>query len=155
MSPLMLFFGLCFMVGWTAAVAALVYAGVVLVRVWPSDWVRRQGPLAVRVLVPTPAYLRLDVAFTVLALLVDLWLVSAVIVFGSDGVFTEDWMGYPGMTDPEGQGFQAGAVSALRTTAWWTSGAAVLCRCWTTAAAQVCVLPPAAWWIGSFDTYYT
>ncbi|WP_225859114.1 hypothetical protein [Streptomyces albicerus] len=155
MSPVMLFFGLCFMGGWAAAVAALVYAVVTLVRIWPRDWVRHHGHLAVRLLVPTPAYLRLDVALAVLALLVDLWLVSAAIVFGSDGIFTEDWMGYPGMTDPSGQGYQAAVVSALRTTAWWTSGIAVLCRCWTTAGVQVCVLPLAAWWIGSFDTYYT
>lgn len=151
----MLFFGLIFMGGWAAAVGALVYAVVALVRIWPKDWLRSQGHLAVRVLVPTPAYLRFDVALTVLALLVDLWFVSAVIVFGSDGIFTEDWMGYPGMTDPEGQGYQAQAVSALRTMAWWTSGIAVLCRCWITAGVQVCVLPSAASWIGSFDTYYT
>ncbi|MDQ1042502.1 hypothetical protein [Streptomyces sp. V4I2] len=155
MGLVMLFFGLCFMGGWAAAIGALVYAVVTLVRIWPRDWVRHDGHLAVRLLVPTPVYVRLDVALAVLAFLVDLWLVSAAIVFGSDGVFTEDWMGYPGMTDPSGQGYQAGVVHALRTMAWWTSGIAVLCRCWITAGVQVCVLPLAAWWIGSFDTYYT
>ncbi|MFE7571924.1 hypothetical protein ACFU76_34060 [Streptomyces sp. NPDC057539] len=151
----MFFFGLAFMVGWAAAGAALVYGLVVLVRIWPRDWVRREGHPAVRLLVPAPAYLRLDVVLATSALLVDLWFVSAAIVFGSDGIFTEDWMGYPGMTDPSGQGYQAGVVSALRTMAWWTSGIAALCRCWTTAGVQVCVLPLAASWIGSFDTYYT
>ncbi|MEV8392718.1 MULTISPECIES: hypothetical protein [unclassified Streptomyces] len=151
----MFFLGLAFMVGWAAAGAALVYGLVVLVRIWPRDWVRREGHPAVRLLAPTPAYLRLDVVLATSALLVDLWLVSAAIVFGSDGIFTEDWMGYPGMTDPSGQGYQAEVVSALRTMAWWTSGIAALCRCWTTAGVQVCALPLAASWIGSFETYYT
>ncbi|MFJ7072310.1 hypothetical protein [Streptomyces sp. NPDC098781] len=151
----LLFFGLFLLGGWAAAIGALVYAGVVLVRVWPQDWMRPRGHAAVRLLVPTPAYLRFDVALAVVAVLVDLWLVSGIIVFGADGIFTEDWMGYPGMTDPAGQGYQAAAVGVLRTTAWWTFGIAVLGRCWITAGAQVCLLPLAAWWIGSFDTYYT
>ncbi|MEU1852163.1 hypothetical protein ABZ499_23540 [Streptomyces sp. NPDC019990] len=150
-----LFFGLAFMGGWAAAIGALVYAVVTLVRAWPEDWMRGHGHPLARLLVPAPAYLRFDVTLAVTALLADLWLVSAVIVFGADGVFTEDWMGYPGMMDPTGQGYQAGVVGALRTTAWWTFGVAVLGRCWTTAGVQVCLLPLAAWWIGSFDTYYT
>ncbi|MET9812265.1 MULTISPECIES: hypothetical protein [unclassified Streptomyces] len=158
MSVGMLFFGLGFMGGWAAALAALGYAVVTLVRVRSRDRTnrtRRHGHLAARLLVPAPAYRRFDVTLAVAALPADLWLVSAVIVFGADGVFTEDWMGYPGMIDPTGQGYQAGVVSMLRTTAWWTAGIAVLARCWTTAGVQLCVLPPAAWWIGSFDTYYT
>ncbi|GGX01939.1 hypothetical protein GCM10010383_35090 [Streptomyces lomondensis] len=151
----MFFFGLVFMAGWAAALAALVYAVVTLVRARSQDWTRRRGHPAVRLLVPAPAYRRFDVTLAVTALLADLWLVSAVIVFGADGVFTEDWIGYPGMIDPTGQGYQAGVESMLRTTAWWTSGIAVLARCWITAGVQLCVLPPAAWWIGSFDTYYT
>ncbi len=150
----MLFFGLFFMGGWAAVVVALVYAAVVLVRIRSQDWVRDQGHAAVRLLVPTPAYLRFDKTLAVLALLADLWLVSAAVVFGSDGVFTEDWMGHPGMMDPTGQGYQAGVVGLLRTTAWWTFGIAALCRCWITAGVQVCVLPLAAWWVGSFATYY-
>jgi hypothetical protein len=150
----MLFFGLVFAGGWLAALAALGYAVATLVRVWPVDWVRRDGNPAVRLLVPTPAFLRLDVTLMVVALLADLWFISLAVVFGSDGVFTEDWMGYPGMMDPTGRSYQADVVNALRTTAWWTFGTAVMCRCWITAAAQVTVLPSAAWWIGSFDTYY-
>ncbi|MFC4518304.1 MULTISPECIES: hypothetical protein [Streptomyces] len=42
---------------------------------------------------PTPAYLRFDMALAVPALLVDLWLVSGTIVFGADGILTEEWMG--------------------------------------------------------------
>ncbi|MGK5694201.1 hypothetical protein ACSNOJ_15075 [Streptomyces sp. URMC 128] len=150
-----LFFGLAFMGAWAAAAGALVYAVVTLVRVWPEEWMRRHGHPAVRLLVPAPAYLRFDVTLAVTAFLADLWLVSTAIVFGADGVFTEDWMGHPGMMDPTGQGYQAGVVSALRATAWWTFGIAVLGRCWITACVQVCLLPLAAWWIASFDTYYS
>ncbi|NEB02721.1 hypothetical protein G3I78_27220 [Streptomyces sp. SID13726] len=150
----MLFLGLMFMGAWAAAGGALVYSAITLARVWPADWMRRAGSPAVRLLMPTPAYLRFDKSLAVAALLADLWLVSTAVVFGSDGIFTEDWMGYPGMMDPNGQGYQAGVVSALRATAWWTFGIAALGRCWITAGVQVCVLPLAAWWIGSFDTYY-
>ncbi|WP_327254702.1 hypothetical protein [Streptomyces sp. NBC_01244] len=58
------------------------------------------------------------------------------------------------MMDPGGQGYQAGAVDLLRTTALWSTSAAILGRCWTTAAVQLSVLPLAALWIASFDTYY-
>jgi hypothetical protein len=64
-------------------------------------------------------------------------------------------MGYPGMMDPAGQGYQASVVGVLHATAWWTFGIAVLGRCWITVGVQVRLLPLAAWWIGSFDTYYT
>ncbi|MFI6854340.1 hypothetical protein [Streptomyces sp. NPDC050416] len=151
----MMFFGLVFMGGWAAAAGALVYAAATLVRVWPEDWMRRDGHPAARLLLPAPAYLRFDVALAVTAFLADLWLVSVVLVFGADGVFTEDWMGYPGMMDPTGHGYQAGVVNVLHGTAWWTFGTAVLCRCWITAGVQVCLLPLTAWWIASFDTYYT
>lgn len=150
----MLVFGLLFMGGWLAALAALGYALATLVRVRSLDWVRREGSPALRLLAPTPAYRRFDVALAVTALLADLWFVSSAVVLGSDGIFTEDWMGYPGMMDPTGQSYQADVVHALRTTAWWTFGTAALWRCWITAGVQLCVLPSAAWWIGSFDTYY-
>lgn len=76
-------------------------------------------------------------ALAVTAFLADLWFVSLAVVFGSDGIFTEGRMGYPGMMDPTGQSYQADVVDALRTTAWWTFGTAALavagsqpeCRC--------------------------
>ncbi|MFI6369903.1 hypothetical protein [Streptomyces sp. NPDC050546] len=154
MSAGMLFFGLFFMGGWAAALGALVFAVVTLVRVWPRDWMRRRGHPAARLL-PAPAFLRFDVALAVTALLADLWLVSAAIVLGTEGIFTEDWMGYPGMADSTGRGYQAEAVSVLRSIAWWTFGIAALGRCWITAGVQLCLLPLAAWWIGTFDTYFT
>ncbi len=97
-----------------------MHAVVVLVRVRPREWVRGHGGRAVRLLLPTPAFLRLDALLAVTALLAALWLLPAAIVFGADGIFTEDWMGCPGMTDPAGRGYQAAVVGALPTTAWWT-----------------------------------
>jgi hypothetical protein len=55
----MSFSGLAFMAGWAAALGALVYAVVTLVRVWPHEWMRSHGHPAVRLLVPTPTYRRL------------------------------------------------------------------------------------------------
>lgn len=113
-----------------------------------------EGQPFVRLLLPAPAYLRFDRTLAVAVLLADLWLVSAVVVIGTEGIFTEDWLGYPGMMDPGGQDYQAGAVDLLRTTALWSASAAVLGRCWTVAAVQLSVLPLSALWIASFDTYY-
>ncbi|MFD3549114.1 hypothetical protein ACFWUW_26490 [Streptomyces sp. NPDC058655] len=155
MGVVILFFGLFFVVGWAMALAGLGYASLALWRRRGQPWVRDQGQPFVRLLLPTPAYLRFDRALAVAVLLADLWLVSGVIVLGADGIFTEEWMGYPGMMDPGGQGYQAGAVGLLRTTAWWSASAAVLGRCWTTAVVQLSVLPLSALWIASFDTYYT
>lgn len=151
---MILFFGLFFMVGWATALAGLGYTSLVLWRSRGERWVRGHGHPFVQLLLPAPAYLRFDRTLAVTVLLADLWLVSAVVVFGADGIFTEEWMGYPGMMDPGGQGYQAGVVSLLRTTAWWSASAAILGRCWTTAVLQLSVLPLSALWIASFDTYY-
>lgn len=150
----LLIFFLLFVVGWATALVALGYASWVLWRSRRERWVRDHGHPFVQLLLPTPAYLRFDRALAVTALLADLWLVSAIVVFGADGIFTEEWMGYPGMMDPAGQGYQAGAVSLLHTTTWWSASTAVLGRCWTTAVLQLSVLPLSALWIASFDTYY-
>ncbi|MFD6985872.1 hypothetical protein ACFWAX_35080 [Streptomyces sp. NPDC059956] len=149
-----LIFGRFFMAGWAAALARLGYAALVLWRSRGEQWVRGQGQPFARLLLPAPAYLRFDRTLAVAVLLADLWLVSAVVVSGSEGVFTEEWLGYPGMMDPAGQGYQAGAVDLLRTAALWSASAAILGRCWTTAAVQLSVLPLSALWIASFDTYY-
>lgn len=147
-------FGPFFIVGWAMALAGLGYAAVTLGRSRREPWVRDHGQPFVRLLLPAPAYLRFDRTLAVAVLLADLWLVSAIIVFGAEGVFTEEWLGYPGMMDPGRQGYQAWAVALLRTTALWSASAAVLGRCWTTAAVQLSVLPLSALWIASFDTYY-
>ncbi|MCX4632200.1 hypothetical protein [Streptomyces sp. NBC_01443] len=137
------------------ALAGLGRASLMLWRYRGQEWVRSHGHPFARLLLPAPAYLRFDKTLAVTVLLADLWLVSGIVVLGSDGIFTEEWMGYPGMMDPGGQGYQAGAVSMLLTTAWWSASAAVLGRCWTTAVVQLTVLPLPALWIASFDTYYT
>ncbi|MEV7526720.1 hypothetical protein [Streptomyces sp. NPDC091371] len=154
MGFVILFFGLFFLVGWAATLAGLGYAASVLWRSRRQRWARDEGHPLVRLLLPAPAYMHFDRALAIAALLADLWLLSAVIVLGADGIFTEEWMGYPGMMDPSGQGYQAGAVDLLRTTAWWSASAAVLTRCWTTTVVQLSVLPLSALWIASFDTYY-
>lgn len=142
------------MIGWALALGWLVYALSVLWRSRRQPWVRQEGHPLARLLLPTPAYLRFDRTLAVAALLVDVWLLSSVVVFGSDGIFTEDWMGYPGMMDPEGQSYQAASVDFLRTTAWGSASVAILARCWRTAVAQLSVLPLSALWVASFDTYY-
>lgn len=153
MGLVILFVALFFMTGWLAAGGALGYAVATAVRVRHAPWLRGSGHPAARLLLPAPAYLRLDRAVAVFALLADLWLVSGVLVLGSDGVFAEDWMGYGGMQDPAARQWVTSVVGVLHTTAWWSFGAAVLCRWWTTAALQLCLLPLAAAWIGSLETY--
>ncbi|MFE3553354.1 hypothetical protein ACFXKW_00495 [Streptomyces sp. NPDC059193] len=152
---MILLFALIFLGGWAAALAGLGYASSVLWQSRRQRWVRDHGHPFVRLLVPPPAYLRFDKALAVAVLLADLWLLSGVVLLGSDGVFTEAWMGYPGMMDPDGEGYQAGAVDLLRTAALWSASAAILARCWTTAAVQLTVLPLSALWVASFDTYYS
>ncbi|MGG8405950.1 hypothetical protein ACM614_04730 [Streptomyces sp. 12297] len=155
MGVVILFFGLFSIVGWVAALGGLGYASSVLWRSRGQHWLRSHGHPFARLLLPAPAYLRFDRALAVAVLVADVWLVSAVIVLGADGIFTEEWMGYPGMMDPGGRGYQADAVSLLRTTAWWSASAALLARCWTTAVVQLSVLPLSALWVASFDTYYS
>ncbi|MFJ3926237.1 hypothetical protein [Streptomyces sp. NPDC090022] len=150
-----LFFGLFLLTGWAMTLAGLGYASSVLWRSRRQPWLRDHGHRLARLLLPTSAYLRFDRALAVAVLLADLWLVSGVVVFGADGIFTEEWMGYPGMMDPDGQGYQAAAVGLLLTAAWTSACAAALGRCWTTAVVQLSVLPLSALWIGSLDTYYT
>ncbi|MEU9253766.1 hypothetical protein AB0D66_18150 [Streptomyces sp. NPDC048270] len=155
MGIVILLFLLLFMGGWAVALAGLGYASSLLWQGRRQPWVRDHGTPLARLLLPTPAYLRFDRALAVTVLLADVWLVSGVVVLGADGIFTEEWMGYPGMMDPDGQGYQEGAVDLLRTTAWWSASAAILGRCWTTAVVQLTVLPLAALWVASFDIYYT
>ncbi|MEU6310946.1 hypothetical protein [Streptomyces sp. NPDC047014] len=154
MGIMILFFGLFLLAGWAVALGWSGYAFSVLWRSRAQPWVRAHGHPFARLLLPTPAYVRFDRKLAVAALLADLWLLSGIIVFGTEGIFTEAWMGYPGMMDPTGQGYQADAVEMLRTTAWWSASAAVLGRCWTTAVVQLSVLPLSALWVASFDTYY-
>ncbi|MFB9591199.1 MULTISPECIES: hypothetical protein [Streptomyces] len=154
MGAAILFFSLAFLCCWAMALVGLGYAVSVLWRGRGQRWARADGSPVARLVLPAPAFLRFDRALAVGALLGDLWLVSAVVVLGADGIFTEEWMGYPGMMDPAGQGYQAQMVGLLRSAAWWSGAAALLGRCWTTAVVQLSVLPLSALWVASFDTYY-
>ncbi len=104
MGVLILFFGLFLLAGWAVALGWFGYASSVLWRVRTQPWVRTDGHPCARLLLPTPAYLRFDKALAVAALLADLWLLSGIVLFGTEGIFTEGWMGYPGMMDPRGRG---------------------------------------------------
>ncbi|MDN0197661.1 hypothetical protein [Streptomyces sp. S.PNR 29] len=95
-----------------------------------------------------------DCAVSGLLLAVDLLLVVAILVLGSEGVFTEDWMGYPGMTDPAGETFQHSAVWFLITAEAVTVGLAVACRLWITAGTQLVALTAGSVFIGSLSTYW-
>lgn len=108
-----------------------------------------------RVLHRSPRHRAADVAVAATLALVDLLLVAAVLVLGSDGVFTEDWLGYPGPMDPTGATYQAGAVRFLCRLEAVTVGLALACRLWTTAGVQLALLTTGALFIGSLSTYWS
>lgn len=70
-------------------------------------------------------------------------------MLGSEGVFTEDWMGHPGPMDPTGATYQAGAVRFLLGFEAVTVGLALAFRLWTTVGAQLVLLSTGALFIGS------
>ncbi|MFB6555781.1 hypothetical protein [Streptomyces sp. NPDC056405] len=154
MTLVLLVFALYALSGWIAVLVAFGYVLGTLARMRPVDLMRVEGPWQVRLFVPTRAYLRLDRVATLCLMLFDLWVVSLILLLGQEGIFTEDWMAHPGMMDTTAASFQSDAVHALLTIMWWTCGFAVLCRWWTAAVAQLCVLSAAAWWIGSFETFW-
>jgi hypothetical protein len=95
-----------------------------------------------------------DCAVSGLLLAVALLLVVAILAMGSDGIFTEDWMGYAGMMDPAGETFQNNSVWFLVRTEAVTVGLAVACRLWITAGTQFVALTAGAVFIGSLSTYW-
>ncbi|MFE1026286.1 hypothetical protein ACFW5I_17260 [Streptomyces sp. NPDC058818] len=152
---LMLLFALYAVSGWIAVLVTFGYLLGALARTRPVDLMRDEGPRAVRLLFPTPAYLRLDRIATLCLVLFDLWVVSLILLLGQDGVFTEDWMGDARMMDTTAASYQDDAVHGLLTVMWWTCGFTLLFRWWTAAVAQLCVLSAAAWWVGSFETWWS
>lgn len=151
----MLLFALYAISGWVAVLIAFGYLLGALARTRPADLMRDEGPRTVRLLFPTPAYLRLDRIATLCLVLFDLWVVSLILLLGQDGIFTEDWMGSPGMMDSTGASFQDDAVHGLLTVMGWTCGVTVLFRWWTAAVTQLCLLSATAWWIASFETWWS
>ncbi|WP_338899797.1 hypothetical protein WBG99_32660 [Streptomyces sp. TG1A-60] len=97
---------------------------------------------------------RADIRVAVLLVVVDLIVISWVLMLGTEGVFTEDWLPYPGMMAPEGASYQHDSVVFLYQLAAGTVGLALVCRLWLTAAAQLVVLNFGAGFIGSLSTYW-
>jgi len=95
-----------------------------------------------------------DHAVTGLLIAVDLLLVAGILLLGSDGIFTEDWMGYPGPMDPAGAGYQHGSVMFLCRLEAVTVGLAVACRLWTAAGTQLVLLTSGALFVASLSTYW-
>ncbi len=96
-----------------------------------------------------------DFATAAVLALLDLLLVAGQLVLGMDGIFTADWMGYPGPMHPEGAGYQAGVVQFTGWACAVTVGLAVLCRGWATAATQLVLLGGGALFLGSLPTYWS
>ncbi|WP_371667793.1 hypothetical protein OG985_09215 [Streptomyces sp. NBC_00289] len=95
-----------------------------------------------------------DGALTAVFVIADLLLVGAILLLGTEGVFTEDWLGYPGMMDPNGATYQPGCVRFLWRVEAVTVGMAVAWRLWTAAATQLVLLTAGAAFIGSLSTYW-
>lgn len=111
------------------------------------------GPLE-RILRRSGRHRHADGAVAVLLALADILLVVAILVLGSDGIFTAGWMGDPGMMDSTGQSFQDDCVTFLLRCEAVTVGLAVTCRLWLTAATQFALLTTGAIFIGSLATYW-
>jgi hypothetical protein len=95
-----------------------------------------------------------DGALTAVFVVADLLLVGAILLLGTEGVFTEDWLGYPGMMDPNGAAYQPSCVRFLWRVEAVTVGMAVAWRLWTAAATQLVLLTAGAIFIGSLSTYW-
>ncbi|WP_329262985.1 hypothetical protein OG223_46710 [Streptomyces sp. NBC_01478] len=85
---------------------------------------------------------------------VDVLLVALILVLGSDGVFTADWMGDSGMMDATAGSYQYDCVVFLCRVEAVTVALAIACRLWTTAVAQLVVLTSAAVFVASLSTYW-
>lgn len=119
-----------------------------------DDQLPAQSPLR-RVLHRSPRHRAADIGVTAVLVLLDLLLIAAVLVLGSEGVFTEDWLGYPGPVDSTAAGYQAGAVRFLCRLEAVTVGLALACRLWTAAGVQLALLTTGALFIGSLSTYWS
>lgn len=84
----------------------------------------------------------------------DVLLVALILLLGSEGIFTEDWMGYAGIMDSTGTSYQYHCVVFLCRVEAVTVALAITCRLWTTAATQLVVLTSSAVFIASLSTYW-
>ncbi|MGW3284858.1 hypothetical protein ACWDR3_09460 [Streptomyces sp. NPDC001002] len=107
-----------------------------------------------RILRRSPEHRRSDGITCALFVTLDLLLVAGILLLGTEGVFTEDWMPYPGMMDSTGFSYQHDCVLFLYRVEAVTVGLAIACRLWITAGAQLVVLTSAAAFIASLSTYW-
>ncbi|MFI6402076.1 hypothetical protein [Streptomyces sp. NPDC050548] len=107
-----------------------------------------------RVLRRSPAHRRADAIACALFVGLDVLLVALILLLGSDGIFTEDWMGYAGVMDSTGASYQYDCVVFLCRVEAVTVALAIACRLWTTAVAQLVVLTSAAVFVASLATYW-
>jgi hypothetical protein len=92
-------------------------------------------------------------AASVLSLL-DLLLVGASLVLGMDGIWTADWMGYPGPMDSGGASYQGDVVSFLAWACAITTLLAVVLRAWASTVVQFVLLGGGALFLASLPTYW-
>ncbi|MFD4552932.1 hypothetical protein ACFWP5_01170 [Streptomyces sp. NPDC058469] len=107
-----------------------------------------------RVLRRSRAHRRADAIACGLLVGLDVLLVAVILLLGSDGIFTADWMGHPGMMDSTGASYQYDCVVFLCRVEAVTVALAIACRLWTTAATQLVVLTASAAFIASLSTYW-
>ncbi|MFG2374027.1 hypothetical protein ACGFY9_21435 [Streptomyces sp. NPDC048504] len=107
-----------------------------------------------RVLRRSRAHRRADAIACGLLAGLDVLLVALILLLGSDGVFTADWMGYAGMMDSTAASYQYHCVVFLCRVEAVTVALAIACRLWTTAATQLVVLTSAAAFVASLPTYW-
>ncbi|MEU1117980.1 MULTISPECIES: hypothetical protein [unclassified Streptomyces] len=93
-------------------------------------------------------------AATALGLL-DLLLVGAVLSLGMDGIWTADWMGYPGPMDPQGASYQGDVVSFLAWSCAITVLLAAAVRAWVSMTVQLLLLGGGALFVASLPTYWS
>ncbi|MER6155319.1 hypothetical protein ABT147_07195 [Streptomyces sp. NPDC001868] len=107
-----------------------------------------------RFLVRSERHRRADIGVAVVLGAMDLVVIGSVLMLGTEGVFTEDWLPYPGMMAPEGETYQQDSVAFLQRLAAGGVGLALLCRLWLTAVVHLVVLTVGAGFIGSLSTYW-
>jgi hypothetical protein len=107
-----------------------------------------------RVLRRSRAHRRADAITCGVLVGLDVLLVAVILLLGSDGIFTADWMGYAGVMDSTAASYQYDCVVFLCRAEAVTVALAITCRLWTTAATQLVVLTSSAVFIASLSTYW-
>ncbi|MFF1478147.1 hypothetical protein ACFVYD_11335 [Streptomyces sp. NPDC058301] len=95
-----------------------------------------------------------DFAVASVAALLDLLLIGVFLMLGGDGIWTADWMGYPGPVDSTGASYQGDVVHFAGWTSATTALLGLVLRCWVTAATQVVLLGGGALFLASLPTYW-